>query len=660
MQIPHHLLRALKKLVGGKNVLTDESSLLLHAYDCSLSRTRPDAVVEVSRAEDVAPILSLLATYQVPFVARGAATNHAGSCAPLKGGIILNLSRLNRILQIDTEHRTAWVEPGVITAQLQEKLHPLGFFYAPDPASERICTLGGNLAQNASGARCMKYGGTLDHILAAEVVLPSGKTLSLSRQEPGPDLIGLLIGSEGTLGIVTKIQVKILPLPEQIQTFLVTFPSLEDCVQTVTDLTAQGIVPRCVEAMDQLTAQAIEGFARAGYPTHAAALLILELDGNKTQIMQQRQALEFICRQHRALDFIPADSDEQRSRLWAGRKAAYAAMARLSPNVMVGDGTVPRSELPRALAQVRRILTENQIYAGLLFHAGDGNFHPHLIFDERNLPETKRISLALKQILQACVDCGGTISGEHGIGVEKRAVMAYQYDKDTLALFAKIKHATDPHQLANPLKIIPVDYLEKARLTRTVSTEITALAHQLNQFIQTKTPFVIIGQNSRLKTNSAHLLRTFALNQILDIDLTNYTVTAQTGVPLETLQNALTARGVYHALPPGPGTLGGAFSSGQFPSFYQYVTGLEALLPDGSYVRYGGKITKNASGYNLVRLFAGAQGKFGLVTQLTFKIFATAHPILEERPFRLASPNVWTQQLIKELDPMGLLNTEIA
>jgi len=294
MHIPSTLLETLKRLVGAENVLTDEASLLLHGYDCSISRARPDVVVQVSCANQIAPIVSQLAQYEIPFVARAAATNHAGSCAPLRGGVVLNLTKLNRILQISTEEKFAWVEPGVVTAQLQEALRPLGFFYAPDPASERICTLGGNLAQNASGARCLKYGGTVDHILAAEVVLPTGQTLSLSRQDLGPDLIGLLTGSEGTLGIVTKIQVKILPLAAHVQTFLATFPSLETCVQTVSDLAAQGIIPRCVEAMDQLTVQTIESFAHAGYPTNADALLILELDGTREQIEKERLQLEEI------------------------------------------------------------------------------------------------------------------------------------------------------------------------------------------------------------------------------------------------------------------------------------------------------------------------------------------------------------------------------
>jgi len=655
MQIPGTLLNALRKTVGAENILTDEASLLLHGYDCSLSRARPDAVVFVPSADKIAPLIKLLADYKIPFVARASATNHAGSCAPLRGGIILNLTKLNRILQICTEHAYAWVEPGVITADLQRTLAPLGFFYAPDPASERICTLGGNFAQNASGARCLKYGGTLDHILAAEVVLPTGETLALSRQDFGPDLIGLLTGSEGTLGIITKIQVKILPLAAHIQTFLVSFSSLEACVQAVSDLAAHGIIPRCVEAMDQATIQAIENFSQAGYPTQAGALLILELDGTPEQIEQDRTRLETICQQHNALSFTHAQKEDQREKLWLGRRVAYAAMAQIAPNVMVGDGTVPRSELPRALKKVREILQENNLQAGLLFHAGDGNFHPHLIFNGRNRPETQQTALVLRKILQACVDCGGTISGEHGVGVEKRALMAYQYDVNTLTLFTKIKQAADPDNLANPLKIIPLDYREKAHAAEQPPQ---AVAAQLAAFVENKTPFVITGNNTRLHTDRQAVLSSHTLTEILEIDLQNYTATAQAGISLHALHEALAAKNVFSALPAEDGTLGGAFSSGQFPGFYAYVTGLAALLPDGSLVRYGGKLTKNAAGYNAIRLFAGAQGMFGLVTELTFKIFAAPQPVLEARPFQPARHNLWTQRLSAQLDALHLLEQE--
>lgn len=624
MKLSPAVKQQLMQLVGTQNVLEDELSLSLYAYDCSVSRTRPDAVILVQQAAQVAPVVRVLAQHKIPFVPRASATNHAGSCVALKGGVILNLTALNRILEINTRAGYAVVEPGVITADLQDALAPLGYFYAPDPASARACTLGGNLAQNASGARASKYGGTLDHVLAADMVLPDGTFVSLSRQTGGPDVVGLLAGSEGTLGVFTKLTVRILPVAKHIQTFLVTFPSLQASVQTVSDLAAHGIIPRCVEAMDQTTTQAVEKFAHAGYPVTAQALLILELDGTPAQIKKQQNVLTQICLKHNAQKFITAKTDEEREKLWLGRRSAYAAMARLAPNVMVGDGTVPRSELPATLQRVQHILSENNLQASLLFHAGDGNFHPHILFDARNKLQTLNATRALTQILKTCVDAQGTLSGEHGVGVEKRALMAYQYDEDTLSVLQKIKRALDPQNLANPLKILPCRFKEKARAALALPAEIQALQAQILAWNKTQTPFVIAGQNTQLKTRVRPLLSSKTLNKILEIDTANYTVTAQAGVELTDLARALKQAGVYSILPVQKGTLGGVFCSGILPQFYAHVTGIEVLLKDGSYVRYGGKLTKNAAGYALTRLWAGAQGTLGLVTQLTFKVFASA------------------------------------
>lgn len=654
MKIPSSVLAALKKRVGVQNVLTDEVSLGLYAYDCSLSRTRPDAVINLKRPQDIPAVLRLLHRHRIPFVPRASATNHAGSCSALNGGVILNLAGLNRILQINTQEGWALAEPGVITGQLQERLAPLGFFYAPDPASERVCTLGGNLAQNASGARCMKYGGTIDHVLEADWVLPDGTEIHFSRQDGGPDFIGLLTGSEGTLGVLKQVKVKILPAVKHIKTFLVTFPSLAHSVQTVSDLAARGIIPRCVEAMDQMTTRAVEEFAHAGYPLDAQGLLILELDGSPSQIEADEKQLEEICIKNQALAFIPAKTEAERQKLWFGRRAAYAAMARLAPNVMVADGTVPRSELPRALEKVRQILDKHHIFASLLFHAGDGNFHPQIVFDERNKLETVQVARVVKEILQVCVACGGTLSGEHGVGVEKRAVMAYQYDKPTLDLMARVKHAADPALLSNPLKLIPVHYAEQARPAAGLSGPVQALVEEIKRRREIRVPCVPVGRNTRLQTTARNTLSTQSLNRILEIDKTNYTVTAETGVRLEELSRALTEAGVFCSLPPGKGSLGGAFASGCVPEFYAQVLGLHALLPDGSCVRYGGKLMKNAAGYPLTRLFAGSQGTLGLVTQLTFKIFASPVPVLAERPFRPAGVNPLWQALKKELDPEDL------
>lgn len=653
MKIPQTALNQLRSLLGKENVLADEASLLLHAYDCSLSRTRPDLLLNLQHEEYVAPVLQILYDHKIPFVPRAAATNHAGSCAALNGGAIINLTGLNRILQINTREQTAWVQAGVITADLQNALNKLGFFYAPDPASERVCTLGGNLAQNASGARCMKYGGTPDHVLEANAVLPDGTTLHLARNGAGPDLIGLLAGSEGTLGIITRMKVKILPLAKHIKTFLATFPSLTDSVQTVTDLTARGIIPRCVEAMDQTTLQTVEDFSHAGYPTDAQALLILELDGTPTQIAREAKELEEVCRRNNVRSFQPAKTQSERQKLWLGRRAAYAAIARLAPNVMVGDGTVPRSNLPLALEKVYRILQERGVHASLLFHAGDGNFHPHFIFDERNKPDVLRVKKALQEVLRACVDCGGTISGEHGVGVEKRAEMAYQYDRPTLDLFARIKRAADPLNLANPLKILPVGYAEKARTPTTPDKAAAELAEAVRAHREARTPVIVTGNNTHLKTHARETLSTRALDKILDIDLTNYTVTVQAGVPLKKLWSELKKHHVYCALAEGTGTVGGSFSCGAYPDFYAHVLGTEAVMPDGSVVHYGGKFMKNSAGYHLTRLFAGARGTLGIVTQLTFKIFAKPVASAAKKSAE-AEPNALWRALKNELDPDGL------
>ncbi len=655
MHIPDCALHALEKLLGKSCVCADELSLRLSAYDCSLSRMKPDLVLHFTQARLIAPAVQILHQFHIPFVVRAAATNHAGSCSTPQGGAVLNLAALNHILHINTQEGFALVEPGVITEQLQQALQPLGYFYAPDPASQAVCTLGGNAAQNASGARCLKYGGTLDHILEINVVLPDGTAPTFNRTQNGPDWVGVFIGSEGTLGIITQLKVKILPLPKHIKTFLATFPTLQNSVQTVTDLMAQGIIPRCVEAMDHTTIQAVENFAHAGYPVKAQALLLIELDSSTLSMQREEKLLEQICRKNRAQTFRRADSHPERAHLWKGRRAAYSAMARLAPNVLVCDGVVPRSELPRALQRVQEILRQQHVTASLLFHAGDGNFHPQLVFDERNPLAARRITQIAKQILQVCIDAGGTISGEHGVGVEKRSIMALAYDENTLDLLAQLKQAFDPDNLANPSKIIPVGYKEKSRAVPPLRSNEQQTADQFRAKISSSKPFYITGNNTALKTKQ-NTFSTRALNQITDVDLTNYTVTAQAGVTLSQLANALRQARVYSALPTrGESTLGGVFSSGEFPGFYAHVTGLQVLLPNGKHIKYGGKLTKNAAGYNLVRLFAGAQGTLGLVTELTLKIYAHKPPVLTAGPFRPFVPNGPFQRLKAQLDPRSLL-----
>ncbi len=646
MYLSHTIINKFKRLLGAQYVQTDLACLLLNSYDCSPSSHRPDIVLTPTRPQQLPKLLQLLFQEKIPFIARASATNHAGSCAAVQGGAVINLTYLRRILQIDTAQGIAEVEPGVITGHLQNALQPYGFFYAPDPASEKVCTLGGNLAQNASGARCFKYGNTSDNTLEATFFLPNGQPLLLRHDQPGPDWLGVICGSEGTLGLISKMQVKILPQPAHIKTFLVAFASLTDSIETVTDLVAQGLIARCIEAMDKRTIQAIEKFTHAGYP-EAEALLIIELDGTAQQIKQDTPLLETICKKHHCQSFDMARTPAERANYWHGRRVAYSALTALGPNIAVADGTVPRSALPQALEKVNQIITDYGVTASLLFHAGDGNFHPQLVYNAANSAQTRQVHMALQAILKTCVDYGGTISGEHGIGIEKRALMAYQYSKQTLRLFQHIKQAFDPYHLANPSKIIPINFEETATDWQESNSTVRTLQQEIINRFQRKQPTRLISTPATTATD----LSTQQLNQIIEIDKNNFTVTVQAGVSVATLKNTLQQQHVYTALPPHyPGTIGQLIATKSSISFTKQIIGIQAILPNGDLVNYGGKFMKNAAGYNLCRLFSGSWGAFGLITQVTLRLYATAYPDIDyqERPFQ---PDHLFQALKQQIDP---------
>ena len=655
MQIPPSTLAILDRLLGRQNVQTDPVVLALNGYDCSPSSHRPDAVLHVTQHTQLEPVIGLLAREKIPFILRAAATNHAGSCTAVKGGVIIEINSLNTLYHIDTANGWAEADPALVTGRLQQALQPLGFFYAPDPASQQISTLGGNLSQNASGARCLKYGNTADNTLQIEFISTDGQTHVLRHDDPGPDFLGLVAGSEGTLGVVKRLRVRILPLSKHIKTFVATFNSLTDSVQAVTDLIARGLIPRCIEAMDRVTIRAVEQFTHAGYPD-AEALLIVELDDTQTQIKQQEQLLRTIFQNNHCLSFAAARTTAEREKLWQGRRAAYAAMACLGPNVAVADGTVPRSQLPYALQQVRQIIDRYGIKASLLFHAGDGNFHPQIVYDARQPMQIRNVQKVLQEILKTCVDCGGTISGEHGIGVEKRAMMAYQYPRQTLRLFQKIKHAFDPQRLANPDKIIPVDFEEKASDYLEQDPAVLQLQQQIiHQAAQNQSVF-ITGAGTQISPRAIHTLDTQSLNRIIEIDMTNYTATIQTGVRVKEVLAALRQQQVYTYLPLDyPGTLGGLVATKAATYFTDQIIGIQAILPNGDIVQYGGKLMKNAAGYNLCRLFTGSWGALGLITQITFKIYATPRTTGKAKSSVYPKASTLFQSLKREIDPAGLL-----
>ena len=454
------LISRLKDIAGEENVLSSEMDLLLYGYDASLEKGKPDAAVLPASTEEVSAVVTLAYNEKIPVIARGSGTNLSGGTVPVKGGIILHFSRMNNILEIDIPNRTVTVEPGVVTLDLQTLLLKQGFVYAPDPASQKTSSLGGNFGENAGGPHCLKYGVTTNHVLGAEIVLNDGKVINTGgkyQDIPGYDLTGLLVGSEGTLGIATNITLKIIRAPEAVKTMLAIYSTIEDAGNTVSAIIAEGIIPATLEMMDNLVINAVEDSVNAGYPRDAAAVLIIELDGMKDGMERQSEKITEICERYNVREVRLAKDDLERSELWAGRKGAFGAVSRLRPSYMVCDGTVPRTRLPEVLNKVLEVGRKYNLPIGNVFHAGDGNLHPLILFDERDSEELERVHKTASEILKICADAGGTISGEHGIGTEKLKEMEFIFSSVDMELMRQIKHAFDPDEICNPGKVIPVN-----------------------------------------------------------------------------------------------------------------------------------------------------------------------------------------------------------
>ncbi|PIR18609.1 MAG: lactate dehydrogenase, partial [Elusimicrobia bacterium CG11_big_fil_rev_8_21_14_0_20_64_6] len=528
-------LAELQAQVAPGSLLTSATALSVYSYDGALDRARPEAVLIARTVEDVRRAVVWCAENKVPFIARGAGTNLSGGCIPLKGGLVISLARLNRILSIDASARTACVEPGVVNLDLQKEAEKIGLFYAPDPASFRVSTLGGNAAENAGGPRCLKYGVTTNHILAVEAVMPDGTSAHFSLSDEGPELLSLMIGAEGTLGVMTKLWVKLTPLPEDTRTILAGFASIDAAVACVSAIIASGVVPRCLEAMDRPTVESVEAGRPLGYPKDPAILLI-ELDGARADCERDVAEVERLCRESAATTVRAATDAAERERLWEGRRGAYAALARLAPNVLVEDGVVPRDKLPDIVRRIQEISAKHQVKAYLLFHAGDGNIHPNIAYDERDASETARVKAAGHEMLQACVELGGSLSGEHGIGLDKRDAMAWLFSNETLKLFHRVKDSIDPHHLANPDKLFPIPGSKPGpgfvRPPAGAPSEYAALLIDKVRSSPAGSFFRIRGASTRRADASASgavELLTTGLGRISDLDKRNYTLTVETG-----------------------------------------------------------------------------------------------------------------------------------
>ena len=459
--LPRGIVRGLGDIVGPNHVITDPDRLVVYESDGLTSyRVRPRAVVLPASTNEVAEAVHLLHSSGIEIVPRGAGTGLSGGALPTRDGVVLGTARMNRILEIDPENRLARVQPGVINGRLTVAANRYGLYYAPDPSSQSTCTLGGNIAENSGGPHCLKYGVTTRYVTGLKVVMAGGDLIELGgigrATEYDLDLVGLFVGSEGCFGIATEIEVRLLPVAEGVRTLLGIFDTMEAAGHAVTAIIGSGLMPAAVEIIDAATIQAVEASVYAGgYPIDAGAALVIEFDGTEAGLDAEADQAEACCHQAGAREVRRATELSERAALWNGRKKAFGAMGRIAPDLLVQDATVPRTRLPEVLGRITEIGKRYDLKVANVFHAGDGNLHPNILFDRNDAEELKRVEEASKKIMALCVEVGGTITGEHGVGVDKRDYMPLVNGENEIAAMAAVKRVFDPQALFNPGKVLP-------------------------------------------------------------------------------------------------------------------------------------------------------------------------------------------------------------
>ena len=456
--IDSRLLHDLQSVLGRDAVLYRPEDLLLYEYDGSVETGRPTCVAFPRTAEHVVGIVRLAKRHGVPLVGRGAGTGLSGGAIARRGGIVTSFARMNRILEVDAANQRARVQPGLVNADLSLAVAHLGLHFAPDPSSQKACTIGGNVSENSGGPHTLAYGVTTNHVLALEVVLPDGELIHLGAaalDAAGYDLTGLFVGSEGTFGLVTEITVKLTRLPEATKTLLAVYDSVDDATKTVVEITARGITPAACEMMDGWTIRAVEEYVHAGFPLDCAAVLLIEVDGLAEAAEYEAAEVADVCSRHRSRAVRVARDARERDLLWKGRKNAFGAVGRLSPTYYTQDGVIPRTKLPATLRRVNEIGHKYGFAIGNIFHAGDGNLHPIILFDARDKREFANAVAASDEIIQFCIDVGGSITGEHGVGMEKDRLMPLLFSEADLDLMRRVRDVFNPDGLLNPAKVLP-------------------------------------------------------------------------------------------------------------------------------------------------------------------------------------------------------------
>ncbi|MBV9074334.1 MAG: FAD-binding protein [Acidobacteria bacterium] len=448
----------LRKIVGRDAVLDRPADLMLYEYDGSLARGAPQYVVFPQSTEQVSELVKFAAREGLSIVPRGAGTGLSGGSIARNGGIVLAFARMNRILEIDVPNLRATVQPGVVNLELSNALAPHGFYFAPDPSSQKACTIGGNVAENSGGPHTLAYGVTVNHVTGLEVVLPDGRIAQLggnAGSAAGYDLTGFFVGSEGTLGIATAITVKITRLPESVATLLAIYDNVQNAAESVVALTSAGITPAAIEMLDGWTLRAVEASVHAGYPLDSAAVLLIEVEGLREMVEEHAEAIQALCRKSGAREVRVARDETERQLLWKGRKTAFGAIGRISHSYYVQDGVIPRTRIPETLAKIEEIGRKYSLTIGNIFHAGDGNLHPLILFDSRDADQTQRTLDAGREILEFCISVGGSITGEHGVGMEKQDLMCSLFTDSEREIMLRLRQCFNPNSLLNPEKMLP-------------------------------------------------------------------------------------------------------------------------------------------------------------------------------------------------------------
>ena len=663
------LIQNLGTIVGRENVLSKPDELLV--YECDglpHHKHRPRAVVFPSSTEEVAAVMRELARAKVPFTPRGAGTGLSGGALALDSGVVIEMARMRKILRIDPENQLVVVQPGVVNLDVSRAAAAYGLYYVPDPSSQPTCTIGGNIAESAGGIHCLKYGTTTDHVLGCRVVLAGGDVVDLGGAgvEPqGYDLLGTFVGSEGTFGIATEATLRLSQTPPAVRTLLGEFGEVNDASHAVSAIIAAGVMPAALEMMDGEIIRAVEAsiFA-AGLPPDAGAALLIELDGIEAGIDVEAERVRAICMEYGARSCRNARDEAERKQLWAARKGAFGAIGRISPDSMIQDAVVPRSRLPEVLGAAYEIAARYQLRIANVFHAGDGNLHPLICFDSRFADQVMRVREAGRELMEVCVAAGGTITGEHGVGLDKRDLLPLVFSDADMNAMLRVRAAFDPLGLCNPGKVIPMlrGCGEAKAIAQPFNEPITTTAQHVSDKPPRSSLAEIVGEeyvagnmvspgsidevSEVIKLAALHrwsvmptggsdgnadlIVSTARLNQIIEHEPADLIAVAQAGVKLTDFNSKLSENGQWLPLDPpddGRATLGGVVANG-LGGAQQFgygrprgmVIGMKVVLADGSLIRTGGRVVKNVAGYDLSKLFTGSRGSLGIITELNFKL----------------------------------------